>query len=169
MAIKQKFRQRRDFKGLKERRIKAGKMFAAGKKQADIARALKVSTPSVARWHSAWKKGGLDSLKGAGRAGRKSKITKQQLVAIDKALKKGPKENGFHTDLWTLPRIAKIIEQITGIKYHPGHVWKILPLLGWTLQKPARQAIERNEKAVRRWMKNDWKRIKKKPSKQRPG
>ncbi|KJJ85647.1 transcriptional regulator [Candidatus Omnitrophus magneticus] len=81
MTKRKKFRQRRDFKKLEERRMKAGKMFSVGTRQSDVARKLNVSTPSVARWHAAWKKGGTNSLKGAGRAGRKPRITKKTIIA----------------------------------------------------------------------------------------
>ena len=33
----------------------------------------------------------------------------------------------------------------TGVEYHPGHVWRLLRQMGWSLQKPGRRALERNE------------------------
>jgi hypothetical protein len=30
--------------------------------------------------------------------------------------------HGFDTDHWTLARIATVIQRLTGIGYHPGHV-----------------------------------------------
>jgi transposase len=45
---------------------------------------------------------------------------------VDKALRQGAQAHGFGTDLWTLPRVAAVIERTTGVHYHPGHVWKIL-------------------------------------------
>jgi transposase len=45
---------------------------------------------------------------------------------VDQALRKGARAHGFQTDLWTLPRCAAVIERLTGVDYHPGHVWKIL-------------------------------------------
>ena len=41
----------------------------------------------------------------------------------------GSGTHGFGTDLWTLPRVAAVIERTTGVHYHPGHVWKILAAL----------------------------------------
>ena len=40
-----------------------------------------------------------------------------------------------------------------GVAYHPGHTWK---LLRQRLQRPARRAIERDERAIARWVAEDW-------------
>ena len=37
--------------------------------------------------------------------------------------------HGFSTGLWTLPRVARVIKRVTGVKYHPGHVWRLLGAL----------------------------------------
>jgi hypothetical protein len=44
-----------------------------------------------------------------------------ELEAVAQALAKGPQAFGFDTDLWTLGRIAAVIERLTGVRYHPGH------------------------------------------------
>lgn len=156
------FRARRDFQGLETRRLRAGQLFKDGKTQAEVAKALGVSRQSVSRWHSRFRHGGAKRLKGAGRAGRKARLNFAQLARIDATLRRGARENGFQTSLWTLPRIAIIIARLTGIKYHPGHVWRILQRLDWSLQRPAKMAKERNQEAVRQWVANQWPIIKKK-------
>ena len=106
----------------------------------------------------------MKALRAAGRAGRKPKLNRQQRERIDQALRKGARDHGFRTDLWTLPRIARVIERLTGVRYHPGHVWKILRAMKWSLQRPAKQARERNPEKVRQWFKETWPAIKKKPA-----
>ena len=70
---------------------------------------------------------------------------------------------GFSTDLWTLRRVAEVIEALTGVQYHQGHVWRILrDSMGWSLQRPAKQAKERNEEAVKMWVSQTWPELKKK-------
>src|SRR5580700_11295792 len=119
--------QRRDFSQLEQRRKEAGRMFAAGKLiLSSIARELKVSRQSVSRWYAEWKQGGVRALKGAGRAGRKPKMEISQLRQVERALHKGPRAHGFLTDFWTLPRVAQVVERLTGVRYHSGHIWKIL-------------------------------------------
>ena len=139
-------------------------MFRAGTKQAEVARSLGVSRQSVSRWYKDWQKAGTRALKAAGRAGRKPKIGAAELKRIDSALRRGARANGFGSDLWTLRRVGKVIEAITGVHYHQGHVWRILRhSMGWSLQRPAKRAKERNEKAVKVWVSETWPELKKSP------
>ena len=158
------FRPRRDFRGMERRRNRAARLFKAGTIQAEVARALGVSRQSVSRWYSKYRRGGAKRLKGAGRAGRKPKLNAKQLRRVDVALRRGARAHGFQTSLWTLPRVALVIERITGIKYHPGHVWRILQQLDWSLQRPAQKAKERNDEAVKQWISKRWPTIKKSPA-----
>jgi hypothetical protein len=59
-------------------------------------------------------------------------------ITTEQALRAGPRVYGFSTDLWTLPRVAVVIARLTGVRHHPGHVWRILRDLNWSLQRPAR-------------------------------
>lgn len=149
---------------MEERRAAAARLFGEGKTQAEVARALGVSRQSVSRWYLRYRYGGVKRLKGAGRAGRKPRLDAKQLQRVDFALRKGPQSYSFETDLWTLPRIAMVIERETGIVYHSGHVWRILRQLGWSLQRPAKRARERNEESVRTWISHRWPAIKKSPA-----
>ena len=161
--MKTKSRERRDFEALENRRRHAARMFSSGTKQAEVARTLGVSRQSVSRWYKDWQKAGTNGLKAAGRAGRKPKIGAGDLKRIDIALRQGARANGFSTDLWTLRRVAKVIEAITGAHYHQGHVWRILrDSMGWSLQRPAKRAKERNEEAVKVWVSQRWPELKKK-------
>jgi hypothetical protein len=63
-----------------------------------------------------------------------------------------------------------VITQLTGVRYHPGHVWVILRhRLGWTLQRPERRASERDEQAIARWVAHEWSRINNGQPQNRPG
>ena len=164
------YRPRRDFKGLEARRRQAARLFQAGHlTQAEIARKLQVSAVSVHRWYQAWRKGGTWALRQAGRAGRKPRLEKSDLRQVDRALREGAVASGFTTELWTLPRVARVIEEITGVRYHPGHVWRVLRKLNWSLQRPTRRARERDEAAIQRWVAADWPRVKKTPAGKGPG
>src|SRR5829696_2413859 len=61
---------------------------------------------------------------------------------------------------WTLGRVAAVIERLTGVRHHPGHVWRLLRRLGWSPQRPARRASERDEVEIARWRAEEWPRIK---------
>ena len=90
-------------------------------------------------------------------------MSASDLAKVERALEKGPKANGFPTDLWTLARVAEVIERVTGVKYHPGHVWRVLRQMGWSRQRPARRAIERDDEAIEQWVNERWPKVKKTP------
>jgi transposase len=152
---------RRDFEGMEQRRKRAARMFGRGVPQADVARQLGVSRQSVSRWYADWRREGTAGLRAAGRAGRMPRLSAAQLDQLDRALRRGPRAHGFATDLWTLDRVATVIESETGVRYHRGHVWKLLrDKLGWSRQRPARRASERDDEAIARWVATEWPRIK---------
>ena len=152
----------RDFEALQQRRRCAAGLFARGLlTMASIARQLKTTRQSVSRWYRQWKRGGTKALKAAGRAGRLPRLSQRQLRRVETALRKGALYHGFGGDLWTLPRVAEVIERVTGVKYHPGHVWKVLGAMEWTVQKPERQAKERSEQKVTYWKTVRWPELKK--------
>ena|SRR5580698_1012513 len=154
-------RQPRDFGGLEQRRKQAAELFAQGETQAWVSRRLKASRQSVSRWYKEWKKSGTDGLQAAGRAGRKPRLSTIQLQRVDEALRQGARKHGFAAELWTLPRVASVIEKVTGEKFHPGHVWKLLGRLNWSVQKPMQQARERNADKVQYWVEQRWPEVKK--------
>jgi transposase len=154
---------RRDFEGLERRRMRAARLYERGLTQAEVAHRLEVSRTTALRWYRAWCADGAQGLQGAGRAGPKPRLTSAQKEAIEEALLEGPRAWGYETELWTLPRIARVIEEVTGVVYHPGHVWRVLKKLGWSRQKPTTRARERDEVAIGRWVRETWPAIKKTP------
>ena len=84
-----------------------------------------------------------------------------QRAQIAQLLQEGPLAHGFATELWTLARIAKVVEQCFGVHYHASQVWRILVSLGWSCQKPQSRARERDETAIARWRRGAWPRLKK--------
>ena len=154
---------------LEARRLRAGELFAQGRTQAEVARDLGVSRQS-ARLVRPLRPGRCGRLAQPGSHRSLPKLSAAQLAKVEEALLAGAMANGFDTDLWTLERVAVVITQLTGVRYHPGHVWVILRhRLGWTLQRPERRASERDEEAIARWVQQEWPRIKKGPPQKRPG
>jgi transposase len=162
-------RPRRDFAALEKRRLAAARLFERGLTPAEVARRLEVSCQSAVTWLRAWESQGRAGLRGARRAGRLPRLSAEQLSAVEAALLEGARAHGYNTDLWTLARVAEVIEQVTGIGYHQGHVWRILRSMGWSRQKPARRAVERDDEAVARWVRDAWPQVKKTPDAARRG
>jgi len=58
--------------------------------------------------------------------------------------------------------VAEVIERVSGVSYHSARVWHILREgLGWSWQRPARRATERNDEAIHQWVKKRWPQLKK--------
>jgi transposase len=148
----------------------AADMFARGKRQVDVVVELGVSAQTASRWYRAWSEGGRAALSGAGRAGRRRKLSEEQLAVVQAALEKGSRANGFPTEMWTLARVGEVIETVSGVRFSPTQTWTILrERLGWSRQRPARRAVERDDAAIATWVKQDWPRIKKARGAAAPG
>lgn len=80
------------------------------------------------------------------------------------ALEQGAQAHDFEADLWTLERVGVVVTRTTGVVLSRASVWRLLTgRLGWTLQRPERRAVERNESEIARWIAHEWPRIKKGP------
>ena len=81
-----------------------------------------------------------------------------------RGLKRGPEALGYETGLWTAARggldRARMRGEVSAVQ-----AWRILRQLGWTPQRPAGRALERDEEKIRRWKQQRWPEIKKKPKK----
>jgi transposase len=152
------------------RRERAAELFAQGRSQAEVARELDVSRQSASRWHAGWQAEGSRALQSRGPTGRSPKVPDSALDEIEQALLEGALAHGFATDVWTLDRIAVVIQGLTGVQLSNPSVWRLLRgRLGWSVQRPARQAKERDEEAIQHWVAHEWPRSKKGPTQHRPG
>jgi transposase len=155
---------KRDFAALEKRRLEAIRLLEKGLSQAETARRVGVARQSVSRWAQQYQQEGRAALKHAGRAGRKPLLSEPDRRRLAQMLLRGPQALGYETPLWTCPRVAHLIEQQFGVRYHQGHVWKVLIGLGWSPQRPTGRARERDEQRIGIWRKKTWPAIKKKPA-----
>lgn len=153
---------RRDFAGMEARRREGMRLLARGVSQSEVARQLDVSRTTALRWDrlrharrgSAWKRRPL---------GRPPKIKPAHLKRLAVVLQQGAQAHGFLNDLWTLPRIARVLELECGVKTHPAHLWRVLGRVGWSCQRPSGKAQERDEDAIAHWRRYTWPALKKRP------
>ena len=149
---------------MEKRRLKAVALFDKNISTSEVARRLGVTRQSVHTWRQRWTEHGRVGLKSKGAAGCKSRLTPAQEEDIAEVILAGPEVAGHDTDVWTLPRLARLIQERCKVRYHPGHVWHLLVRLGFSCQQPTRRALERNEKKIRRWHRVTWPALKKKPA-----
>jgi transposase len=155
-------------KSLEKRRRKAIELLEEGLTVPQVAKRLSTSTESVYRWRKAHAEGGDDALCAKPVPGRPAKLDPEEFEHLWDIMLEGAMNYGFPNDLWTLKRIAQVIRKEFGVRYHPGHVWKILRGTGWSCQVPERRAIQRDEKAIAHWKRYKWPSIKKTAKTRRP-
>ncbi len=133
----------------------AAELFARGGKNAVIARRLRVSQRSVERWRRSWREGGTRALHSTGPPSL-PKLSDAQFARLERELEQGPLAWGFADQRWTLLRIKALI----GRRFHVGYtvqgVWRLLRRHGWSCQRPARRAIERDDAAIEVGKKEVW-------------
>lgn len=74
-------------------------------------RRVGVDRRSVRRWSAAYRKKGTAALKARPAPGRPSALDAKAKRQVARILLKDPQAAGFHTNLWTGPRVAQAIEQ----------------------------------------------------------
>jgi len=148
---------------LERRRRLAVCRVRSGYTQKDVADFLGVHPRTVQRWMQTYRKHGMRGLKARPASGRPPKLTLWQERAVLQWFRKSPTEFGFTTELWTAPRVAALILRKFHKKFHARYINQWLAQRRITPQKPSRQARERNQREIRRWVREDWPRIKKVP------
>jgi len=124
--------------------------------QRDIAEALGASEETVSRWLARVRDGGPGALRARPAPGHPAKLSAAQRRLIPEFLWHGAEAYGFRGEVWTCARVARVIEEEFGVRYHKDHVGRLLKALRWTPQVPIRRAVQRDEEAIRRWREEVW-------------
>jgi len=140
-----------------QKRMTAANMFEMGMKSAVIAKAVEADDQTVRRWRRAFNATAREGLKARPHPGRPPRLAEGQRQRLAGLLVKSPKECGFaDRNLWTQQLIADLVAREFGVSYHHDHVGVILKALGFTHQKPARRARERDEAKIAAWRTTVW-------------
>jgi len=148
---------------LEDRRRRALALLDAGHSLNEAGRRIGCKASSVMRWRDARRRGGSGALRVRFSPGRPWKLDETRRRRLLRLLVKGPLAYDCRTDLLTTARIAELVEQEFGVRYHRDHIGRLMHSLGWSVQKPERRALERDEEEIARWKRAEWPRIKKTP------
>lgn len=123
-----------------------------GRTQADVADFLGVHPVTVAKWMRAYRSGGDAAVAAKPVPGRPRFLTDDQEAEVRSWLLKKPTDFGFRTDLWTAARVAQLIRDRLGVRFHPGYLREWLSKRRYSPQKPVRRAKQRNPQAIDAWL-----------------
>jgi len=154
---------KRSAQELENRRRLAVARVDEGYSQTEVARFLGVNVRSVRQWVADYRQRGEAGLAASTAPGQASRLTPDQAQVVLSWLARPAIELGFATELWTAPRVAKMIEKGFGVAYHPRYLNEWLTARGVTPQKPRRVPRERDQAAIDRWVAEELPRIKKRP------
>lgn len=139
----------------------AARLLGQGVRQAEVARQVGAHRQSVSQRAAELRQKGRVGLKKTGREGRKPLLSEPDRKRVVRGLQRGPEALAYETSLWTSARLAHLIEQECGVKYRPGHVWRILRQLGWSCQRPVRRALQRDEEKIQQGKPKRWPEVRK--------
>lgn len=126
---------------------------------------LKRPISTIKDWNRSFHKHGIWSLKPKTETrGSKKKLGSHERIILTKAIERGPRSVGFNGNVWTSSMVAEYIQKRWGIKYHPGHVRKLLHKLGFSVQYPRDKLALADKEAQETWLKETYPEIKKKPN-----
>jgi transposase len=134
------------------RRLRAVDLKEQGWSQRKIAEVLDVAEETVSHWLARARAGGTQALRGRLTPGRPPRLSSAQRHLIPEFLSHGPEAYGFHGQVWTCARVAAVIQDEFGLRYHKDHVRRLLKALHWTPQMPITRAVQRDETAIVRWL-----------------
>jgi transposase len=122
--------------------------------QTAIAEALGVTQSAVSKWLKA--AAGPEALRARNSPGRPVKLTAVQRETLVTLLTQGAEAHGFDGDVWTSARVAMLITRQFGVTLCDRQVRRLLRQLDWSRQTPTRQADQRDEEAILRWVRERW-------------
>ena len=146
---------------LENRRQRAIALLKEGLKPPQVAAKLGCAVSAVYAWKDKHATQGKQALKAQPVPGRPTKLSNEQKQKLTDLLLKGAQQCGYTTELWTQKRISEVIQRQFDVEFRPYNIGRMLKGMGWSCQKPERQAREQDATAVRQWKQGEWRHIKK--------
>lgn len=139
-------------------RRKAVQAVRDGQRQGEVARLFGVARPTVNRWWQEYVSGGAKALAARKRGRRPGKrLPAVQAARVRrKIIDRCPDQLRLPFALWTREAVQQLISREFGVEVSVRTVGRYLRDWGFTPQKPARRALERDPVAVRRWLREEY-------------
>jgi transposase len=138
------------------RRLRAWQLKEQGWPQRRIAEALGVTEGAVSQWCARVRAEGVAGLRHRPSPGAPPRLSPAQRARIPELLQRSPAQYGFQGEVWTGKRVAVLLWEEFGVRYHPAHLSRLLRSVGCRLRKPLRRASQRDEAAIAAWRAERW-------------
>jgi transposase len=135
-----------------------------GEDLAHVAEVTGFSQRTLWRWLGRFREAGAAGLADKVRSGRPAKLSADQQRQVLGWIGQSPTAFGFASERWTAPRVAAVIARRFGVQFNARYLSAWLGDRGITPQVPQRQAAERDQQQIDRWLDGEWPRIKKRPA-----
>ena len=142
-----------------ETRSRAVGAVRRGQPVGQVAEAYGVYRTTLFRWLSRFLTQGAGGLERRPGSGRPRLLPAFDMEALNDVVLEPASHFGFETDLWTVGRLRRVIQEHYGITLSEDTVWRRLRDAGFTYQKPERRYFELNEEAREEWMETEVPRI----------
>lgn len=135
-----------------ERRLRALALYHKGWQQKLIAEALGVTKGAVSQWLKKAKdlpqERQVEALRIKKSTGRPPVIAKEDRPRLVALIERGAPAFGFVGDVWTAKRVRAVARRELGIRIGLSTIKTFLHQEGFSVQKPAVTATQKNQKAV---------------------
>lgn len=140
-------------------RIRTIELYKKGEKINDISYFLGFHRGVISKWISNFKKFGKKALLSKKAQGPDYKLSEKEIENIISILNDDATIYGFENPLWTCKMVQQTIFKETNKKIHTTNIMRLFKKLNLSPQKPERLASQRNEKAIRKWKREEWPKI----------
>ena len=144
------------------KRIHAVLLSSEERTSGEISRILNTSRSKVSKWLKIYEEQGFEGLKEGHRSGRPPYLTELDKIFLCDIIDSGPVAFGYDNGIWTSKRIRDVILNEFGVRYHEGHVRKLLYEFGFSVQSPKRILALADKEKQAKWTSFIYPEIKKK-------
>jgi transposase len=149
-----------DHKTLEEIRIRAVQRVQAGESPEAVIQALGFTRSCIYTWLARYRNGGWGGLKARALKGRPMKVQAAQMRWLYRTVTgKSPLQFRFAFALWTREMIRVLLREQFGLQLSVTSVGRLLKQLGLSCQRPLFRALEQDPKRVRRWLEQEYPRL----------
>lgn len=118
----------------------------------NLAQQFGVAEVTIRAWRARLRRDGEEALRASRATGRPELLTAKQQEEIGVIIDGDPRAHGFDTSGWTIPKIRQVIGVNYGIWLDRAHLSRKLRRWGFSYQRPAMRAMERNEEDIATWV-----------------